>query len=264
MASVREAIQAVAARKQDITGAKENISKAKASIPITTTAQLRGQRAPSGLAGRKIQRQLRGARGKVSTAEKEVAGFEKEVLEYEGKVEDYLKTDAGKIQYAQEYNLPREEIRGRVSKGGSIELLGYEYSTPYGTVIDYSPRDRLIAMQEKLDLIERAEERYVSGVLGLTSPHKIKEAGIDVRKFLRGEQIEIQTDVGAISAGTTFQIEKGPNQWMLKTGDSQIKADVSSSLPTSKDYTLGLDQANGALNNRQNYKNMFTDRKSVV
>ena len=150
MATLQETQVQIQNRKEEIARAKEQVELQKQSIPQTTQQQLRGGRGyPQGLAGREFQRKLASAREQVVTTEGQLSEYETGVKEYEKQMGEYLGTDAGKLQYAQEQGIQGTPIYDRIVKGGSIEIVGYTYDTPYGQVSDMSIGQALAKDQAK-------------------------------------------------------------------------------------------------------------------
>lgn len=148
MATVSEVRTGIQQRKAQLAQARQQVSEAREAIPVTTAKELRQE---GGLVGRQNQRQREVQRGKIDIASKEIEVAKQQLEQQEAKVEEYLRTPSGRLQYAKEQKLVGKPIYGKPFKGASVELLGYEYSTPYGNVTDYGPRDRLIGQQIKYE-----------------------------------------------------------------------------------------------------------------
>jgi len=137
----------------------------------------------------------------------QIAAERKKVLELEKQTEKFLKTDAGKLQYAKEQGITPKKITGRAVKGGVIQVLGFEYNTPFGKVIDWTPREKTKVTQAKVERIESAERASLGSALGLTSPEKLKQAGINIRDLVAGKEITIKGDVGNLKEGQVIRLE---------------------------------------------------------
>jgi len=207
MATIRETEQILQQKREEISQAKGQVEQVKEKLPRTTQSQLRGQQAPKGLAGREFQRKLSTVREQISTAEQELTQAEEEVGTYEKGIEEYKSTEEGKLQYAREEGLTKEPIYGKIVKGGANEIIGYKYQTPSGEVIDYSPRERLLRQQSRVEEYEYAEKEAGAKLLGLPSVTKLQDV-IDVNKYLRGEEVEVKIDTGEIIKGQTLKLNK--------------------------------------------------------
>jgi len=217
LVSIAEAQQNISKTQEQLAQQKQQVSQYQQDIPQTTQEQLRGRQ---GFASRitaplKALLQRRGytqQRQKAQTAQEQIAQAEQQVKQQEEQLQKYLRTEQGIKQYAQENKISGTPIYGKPFKGASVELLGYTYSTPYGSYTDYGPRDRLLGQQAKVEAYESAETRVVAEALGLTSPKELEQAGVDVRQFLSEQPQTIKTDIGNVQAGQTIQLDKGTGE----------------------------------------------------
>lgn len=167
--SIADMRKALEQRRQQSEQARRQAEETKKKIPKTSQKQLRIER--TGLAGRQFQRDLAGQRTAVEGRFQEISKFDTETQQAEKEIEDYLRTPSGMRQWASENGVQGEPIYDRVVKGGSIELVGYKVSTPYGSYIDYSPRDELLKDMAKLDKLEN-EKIYEMGYTSPTAYYK--------------------------------------------------------------------------------------------
>lgn len=219
MVTVATARQSVSQARQSISQAKQQIQQEKQKIPRTTQEQLRQQ---TGLEGRKFRQDLIKARRKIVSAEENIQSYETQVNQYETNVNKYVRTEEGRLQYAKEQNLTPTPVYGRVVKGGTIEVIGQKYQTPYGEVTDFSQKRRLEFQQRKLGAIESAEAAAVGSSLGITSPKKLKQAGINVQEFLKGKAITVKETVGSVKKGDVIQVTPDKSQIEITSVSPQV------------------------------------------
>ena len=226
--TIEQSKQQIQLRKQQVTKAKQDIQKTKTNIPQTTQRQLRGQTAPSGVAGREVQRGLKSAREKVGRAEKYIRLEEEKTKGYEKQINQYLKTDAGKLQYAKEQGIKGKPIRGRAFKGSVITQIGVEYETPYGTVKDYSRKQEILKKQARIQELKGEE----ISAMGFRSPKEYYET---VSIALESGML---SEAGTISTGISPEALKKKYDVKFKVDD--FKQDIKVDAPSQKLYGGGV------------------------
>ena len=188
MANIQETSEQIALRQQQISQQEQQISKYKQAIPKTTEQQLRGQvgrgKQINPLKALLKRRKWSQARGKVGKAQEQLEQYKEQLKTYEKQFEEYKRTERGKLQYAKEMGLKGKPIYGKIAKGYVRGIMGYEYSTPYGKVTDWSPKQRRIKTEMKLQKLAGEEIEK----MGFTSPKAFYSA--TKKGLLSEEQIQ--------------------------------------------------------------------------
>jgi len=202
--------------QQKLSQASQRAVQVEKSIPRTTQRQLRQQ---GGLEGRQKQQQLQETRQNIDR-------FKKDIVRSQKGVEKFLKTDAGKLRYAKETGVEGKKVWGKIARGYSAEVLAIEYDTPYGKVIDNSPRERALQRERKNisklsgeEIKEQFPEEYrkALGSLGYDE----EQLGLMAERGVTNIPIRVKTGVGDVTLRT------GKSERVIETVDAPEEFSVS-------------------------------------
>lgn len=175
------------------------------------------------------------ARERYSTSQQEarqlqaISQQEEVIRQAEQQINEYLKTESGKIQLARELNIQPEPIYGKLGKGYATEVVGYRYILPNGeTYEDYSRKEQIRAR----------ESQFVSGKEGKVPLPELKEFQElyfekDLKKVGLG-RTQVFTPLGSFEVTKT---EVPAEITRAELSQSQIVSDNTSFKPSS--ITIG-------------------------
>lgn len=135
-------------------------------------------------ARQKASSQIGESQAQVEEFSKQLTGYEQQVSSADTQLQSYLRTDAGKLQYAKENNLSPSgsSTRSISTPTGSYSVKVYEYTTPYGKVQDLSKYYEQKAIsgggETTYQQKEFEKQAAVGSILGLSSPSALKSAGV--------------------------------------------------------------------------------------
>ena len=148
MGTIQDTTQQIEATKSQLLQARQQAEQFNPQVELSAR-QLRSQTPTSSVKIQELQRQRGIAKDQ---ALGQIESNEQQVQQFENEFNQYLQSDSGKIAYAKESGLSGEPIYDRVVKGGSIELVGYKYNTPYGVVEDRSLGNSIARSTQKAEL----------------------------------------------------------------------------------------------------------------
>lgn len=176
--------------------AEEQVSAYQKSLPNPMKQTLLRATPNQNPLTQRLQRQkITTAQEQAGKAQEEIKTYKKGVNQYEQEFNQYLQSDAGKLDYAQQMGLTGTPIKGYLSRGGmpgeGPSLIGYEYDTPYGKVKDMSILYRRERSDARASAYQFEKAAAIGKVTGLTSPEQLKAAGINVNDFYAGKNIQL-------------------------------------------------------------------------
>lgn len=202
-----------------------------------------------GLQGREqrktVQRVKENITGQEQQVQKQIEQYKEQIKGAEQEVESYLKTDAGKIQYAKETGLKGTPIYGRLGRDYATQIMAYKYETPYGEVIDETPRYEAEKMAYKVskayDQSPQAQEQYniraglIKEIRAGNIPNVSIEKGLITSSGqpLSISEVGIPQDIyNKLTTGTSFDLQGiGDMTTRMSRTDAQvINADLKKQL----------------------------------
>ncbi len=149
MAKLSEIRQQLQQQSQQAQQAQQQVQQTNIQdTPSFRELLARGQ--TGGIQAQELQRQLTEAKTQQLQQIERVSG---QIAQERTRLREFLTTDAGKLQFAREEGIVPREIKGRLGKGFAEETLALEFTTPFGTVIDKSPR--FAAEQREFEVAKR-------------------------------------------------------------------------------------------------------------
>ncbi len=239
MATLAEVQQQIVTQRQTLAQQRSQTQAQKAQVEATrakimTPAATRAITDLNKLTARKVTLgKVNVAKEKLKEQEQLIGEAESEVGQAESNLQSYLRTPEGIVQYAKESNIqPIRAIYGEVVEGGANEIIGYEYETPYGTAIDYSPRERLQQSTAKAEAYQFERDSIVGNIVGQSNIKGLDKAGINVNKLFFDANNKPQVEIRTVDYNTLELPSK--NSLVVKDIPKDLKA-----LDSSKSNGLG-------------------------
>jgi len=205
MASIAETRRQLSQRRVEVQQASTQLQEQRKALPqVRSQESLRQKQA--GLKGRETRRVVAGREQDISRKEERVKEYKKQIKGAEAKVESYLRTDSGKLQYAKEHGIKAKKFE-RVTVGRSGDNYAYAnipiYETPYGEVKDFVKEQKAKSSFDRATAYGQAKE------LGFESVEDMQK-GIEMSQLVGGGNILTEKGALNITKGTFTSKQLSP------------------------------------------------------
>lgn len=198
MVTIAEQLQSIARGKEQATQAQQQVSQYKQSIPTVTQRLLRAVGFAQPLQAQQQRVKIKQANEMATRAEQDIQSYNQGVNEYETQFNQYLQSDSGKLQFAQESGLKPVAFDTREVSGFQIKVPIYE--TPYGQVTDES-----VYVREAKQILNVEAKQ-----LGFNNYRDMQDAQKFGGTYVTSKGYEVNFDKGIVTMPTSSGREVSP------------------------------------------------------